>query len=80
MKIRMVCYLYEKLGYNVILYEIGLYDMYFMNQDGCQWMNLFKVVWIFWWGSNEIKLLWEYYCFYFFIVLDGFDCQLINYG
>jgi len=61
MKTRMVRYLHEKLGYNVILYETGLYDMYLMNQDGRQRMNPSKAVWTFWWGSNETKSLWEYY-------------------
>ena len=50
MKTRMVRYLHEKLGYNVILYETGLYDMYLMNQDGRQRMNPSKAVWTFWWG------------------------------
>ena len=58
MKTRMVRYLHEKLGYNVILYETGLYDMYLMNQDGRQRMNPSKAVWTFWWGSNETKSLW----------------------
>ena len=63
MKTRMVRYLHEKLGYNVILYETGLYDMYLMNQDGRQRMNPSKAVWTFWWGSNETKSLWEsFYC------------------
>ena len=39
----MVRYLHEKLGYNVILYETGLYDMYLMNQDGRQRMNPSKL-------------------------------------
>ena len=55
----MVRYLHEKLGYNVILYETGLYDMYLMNQDGRQRMNPSKAVWTFWWGSNETKSLWN---------------------
>ena len=80
MKTRMVRYLHEKLGYNVILYETGLYDMYLMNQDGRQRMNPSKAVWTFWWGSNETKSLWEYYRSHPSIALDGFDCQLTNYG
>jgi len=58
-KSRIVRYLHEKLGYNVVLYEAGLYDMWFMAAGDTLKPNL--GLWHFWWDNDECRPLWNYF-------------------
>jgi len=52
-KSRIIRYLHEKLGYNVVLYESGLYDVWFMeNQEE---LNPLWGVFSFWWSNKECE-------------------------
>lgn len=68
-KARIIRYLHEKLGYNVLLYEASLYDMWLMNDqffnktlqtgipdDKIQALGLHS----FWFKNEENKKLWSY--------------------
>lgn len=67
-KSRLIRYLHERLGYRVVLYEAGQFDMWMMNQtmessdaDGLGvsvgGIGLFD----FWWANEETKPLIDYY-------------------
>lgn len=67
-KSRLVRYLHEKLGYNVVLYEAGQYDTWLMNEE--MKTNALKVpkdsiggigLFHFWWSNSETKPLISYY-------------------
>lgn len=84
---RLIKYLHEKLDYNIVLYEAGLYDMWLMNEQLDH--QTFKMdrekipalgLYNFWWDNPENKKLWDYYEYTKQrgkpIVLGGFDIQL----
>ena len=77
-KSQIIKYLHENLGYNVVLYEAGLYDIWYMDmQDTIKpQMGLYN----FWWDNDECRPIWDYYqkCRQSEnpIVLGGFDVQL----
>nr|WP_297169244.1 erythromycin esterase family protein [uncultured Dysgonomonas sp.] len=79
MKEQIVKYLHENLGYDVVLYEAGLYDMWRMTLD-IDSINPSIGLYDFWWNNKDCKDLWEYYRHCqksdnpFF--LGGFDIQL----
>lgn len=65
---RMIQYLHENLGYNVVLYEAGQYDTWIMNEemknhpmkvpsDSIAGLGLFD----FWWDNKENRPLISYY-------------------
>ncbi|MDR2235395.1 MAG: erythromycin esterase family protein [Chryseobacterium sp.] len=65
---RLIRYLHEKLGYNVVLYEAGQYDTWLMNEemkkhtlkvpsDSIGGIGLFG----FWWMNRETQPLIRYY-------------------
>ncbi|MGG5210096.1 erythromycin esterase family protein [Chryseobacterium sp. MIQD13] len=67
-KSRLIKYLHENLGYNVVLYEAAQYDTWIMNEemnnhsmkvpaDSIGGLGLF---W-FWWATNEAEPLIKYY-------------------
>lgn len=67
-KSRLIKYLHENLGYNVVLYEAGQYDTWMMNEemkdhslkvpsDSIGGMGLFD----FWWNNKENEPLIRYY-------------------
>jgi hypothetical protein len=78
-KEKIIRYLHEEEGYNVILYEAGLYDMWQMNQDP-DTINPSIGLFNFWWQNEETKNLWEYYrnekYFGNAFEIGGFDVQL----
>lgn len=77
LKKEIIKYLHEKAGYNVVLYEAGMYDMWQMvNQERIKpALGLFP----FWWENKESEELWDYYekCSkkHNPILLGGFDIQ-----
>lgn len=83
---RLIQYLHESLGYNVVLYEAGQYDCWIMNEemknqtlkiplDSIGGLGLFN----FWWNNKETQPLIKYYqktkTSSFPIELGGFDIQ-----
>lgn len=65
---RLIQYLHENLGYNVVLYEAGQYDCWIMNEemknhsfktstDSIGGLGLFN----FWWDNKETQPLIKYY-------------------
>lgn len=65
---RLIQYLHESLGYNVVLYEAGQYDCWIMNEemknrslktsiDSIGGLGLFN----FWWNNKETQPLIKYY-------------------
>lgn len=67
-KSRLIRYLHEKMGYNVVLYEAGQYDSWIMNQEmmthkmnirseSIGGLGLFD----FWWANEETKPLIHYF-------------------
>lgn len=67
-KSRLIKYLHENLGYHVVLYEAGQYDMWLMNEemknhqlkvpsDSIGGLGLFG----FWWMNKETQPLIHYY-------------------
>ena len=59
MKARIIKYLHDKLGFNVILYESGLYDMWYMGSRDT--LNPNTGVFYFWGDNDECRPLWDYY-------------------
>lgn len=59
MKGRIIKYLHEKLGYDVVLYEAGLYDMWQMQIADS--LNPSAGLYPFWWDNDENKDIWNYY-------------------
>jgi erythromycin esterase len=85
-KARLIKYLHENLGYNVVLYEAGQYDMWMVNQemenrsyginkDSIAGLGMFN----YWWGNEETNPLNNYYLQSKKtknpITLGGFDIQ-----
>ncbi|CAI8905191.1 erythromycin esterase family protein [Chryseobacterium sp. IT-36CA2] len=85
-KSRLIKYLHENLGYNVVLYEAGQYDTWMMNEemknhnlkissDSIGGTGLFD----FWWNNKETQPLINYYqktkTSVHPIELGGFDIQ-----
>lgn len=86
-KSRLIRYLHEHLGYNVVLYEAGQYDSWIMNQE----MNTHKMkvsadsigglgLFDFWWANDETKPLMRYFQHTKAtknpITVGGFDIQM----
>ncbi|UKB85084.1 erythromycin esterase family protein [Chryseobacterium sp. MEBOG06] len=86
-KSRLIKYLHENLGYHIVLYEAGQYDMWVMNEemknhqlkvpsDSIGGLGLFS----FWWNNKETRPLINYYqktkTSAHPIELGGFDIQL----
>ncbi|KFF12915.1 hypothetical protein IW15_09035 [Chryseobacterium soli] len=86
-KSRLIRYLHEHLGYNVVLYEAGQYDSWMMNQE----MNTHKMkvsadsigglgLFDFWWANYETKPLISYFqrtkAMKNPITVGGFDIQM----
>lgn len=86
-KSRLIRYLHEHLGYNVVLYEAGQYDSWIMNQE----MNTHKMkvsadsigglgLFDFWWANYETKPLISYFQHTKAtknpITVGGFDIQM----
>ncbi|MDM1298105.1 erythromycin esterase family protein [Empedobacter falsenii] len=85
-KARLIKYLHENLGYNVVLYEAGQYDMWVTNEemekrtlgigkDSIAGLGMFN----FWWENKETRPLNNYYLQSKKtknpITLGGFDIQ-----
>jgi erythromycin esterase-like protein len=78
-KENIIHYLHEKLDYDVVLYEAGLYDMWQMASNA-DTLNPGIGLYPFWWNNEETKSLWDYYRNENqrgdSIYLGGFDIQL----
>lgn len=75
---RIIRYLHQKLGYNVVLYESSMFDVWLMNNNPdslCPKEAIFN----FWWDNPECLSIWEYYNDTRKssnpIILGGFDIQ-----
>lgn len=85
-KSKLIQLLHEKFGYNVILYEAGLYDMWVMNNEmnSLQDIDISKLSYVglydFWWDNSFCKSLWQYFLEEKNknnpITLGGFDIQM----
>ncbi len=72
-KTEFVKYLHQKHGFDVILFEAGLYDTYKIKSD----TSLLKeALWNFWYDANQMTNLWNYVGANKDIELAGFDVQL----
>lgn len=56
----IVEYLHKKLGFDVVLYESSLYDMWQIDKQGVD-INPSFGVYRFWWDNQESANLWHYY-------------------
>ena len=78
LKSQIIKYLHENHGYNVVLYEAGLYDMWYMDSQDT--INPQRGLYGFWWNNDECRSIWDYYRATKQsknpIVLGGFDVQL----
>lgn len=87
-KSRLIRYLHEKHEFNIVLYEAGLYDMWFMNNEARKQTNdtakFDPTIGLYsFWGNNEYcKPIWQYYNKTLQsdnpITLGGFDVQLTS--
>jgi erythromycin esterase-like protein len=61
-KIRLIKFLHEKLGYNILVWEAGLYDIWYMNQYAIADKDLDFSLGMFslWSEVEEMKELWQY--------------------
>lgn len=84
-KSRLIRYLHEAHNFNVVLYEAGIYDMWFMDnqakrQHGDTRFDPATGLYPFWWNNEDCKPLWKYYNKTLQsdnpIILGGFDIQL----
>ncbi|WP_165026981.1 erythromycin esterase family protein [Dysgonomonas sp. ZJ279] len=84
---RLIRYLHEKMGFDVVLYEASLYDMWCMNKSINQNVSSNNVyfspsvgLYKFWWDNTACYDLWTYYNSILKssnpISLGGFDIQL----
>jgi len=80
-KTRLVKFLHEKLGFNVLLWETSLYDMWYMNNHimADNKYDTRLALYPFWRKSNETQELWNYINGQRDtpnpIIVDGFDLQ-----
>ena len=58
-KERLIRTLHERFGYNVVLYEAGMYDMWLMNQE--ESLEPLHGLYYFWCSNHESNYLWELY-------------------
>ncbi|MBC8592437.1 erythromycin esterase family protein [Oscillospiraceae bacterium N12] len=58
-KERLIRTLHERFGYNVVLYEAGMYDMWLMNQE--ESLEPLHGLYYFWCSNHESNSLWEFY-------------------
>lgn len=62
-KTRMVKFLHERLGFNTLLFEGGIYDLHLLQQklesnpDNAEPESS---LWAFWTESDQVRTLWEY--------------------
>jgi erythromycin esterase-like protein len=61
-KTRMIKFLHEQMGYNVLVWESGLYDIWYMNQHPLpnNTMDYSMGVFPLWSSVEETKPLWHY--------------------
>ena len=78
LKSQIIKYLHENHGYNVVLYEAGLYDMWCMDSQDT--INPQRGLYGFWWNNDESRPIWDYYRATKQsenpVILGGFDVQL----
>lgn len=76
-KERLMRNLYERCGYDVILYEASMYDMWFVDKEVP--LDPLNGLYYFWCNNHESRLLWKFYedsrRSERPIVLGGFDVQ-----
>lgn len=64
-KTRIIKFLHEKLGFNILLFEGGIYDMHLLNERLINNPNEFEPsssLWTFWSESEQMMELWDYIC------------------
>ena len=77
MKVRVVEYLHQELGFNVIAMESSMYDIWKMNLKGFNSKDFNNAIWDVWSNSYEFQRLVEYIEKNNLTVI-GFDSQVIN--
>lgn len=77
MKIRIIEYLHQELGYNSIAIESPIYDIWKMNQKGFEPYTFNKAIWGIWGNNKEFQRLVNYIEENNLKVI-GFDSQVIN--
>ncbi|MDN3595827.1 erythromycin esterase family protein [Zunongwangia endophytica] len=60
MKIRIIEYLHQELGYNTIAMESPIYDIWKMNQTGFEPYKFNKAIWGVWGNNEEFQRLVNY--------------------
>lgn len=58
-KERLIRTLHERFGYDVVLYEAGMYDMWLMNKD--ERLEPLHGLYYFWCSNHESNSLWKFY-------------------
>ena len=83
-KTRIIKFLHEKLGFNMLLFEGGIYDMHLLNERLINNPNEFEPsssLWTFWSESEQMMELWDYICTCRCVkeltplYVGGIDCQ-----
>ena len=72
-KTEFVKYLHSKQGFNIILFETGLYDTYKIESDTSQLSQAIPLIWR---SPNEMVGLWDYVGANKNIELAGFDVHI----
>jgi hypothetical protein len=80
-KTRLVKYLHDSLGFDVLYFESGLYDIWLMNDTALKMsapINPQMGLWWFWWNVEEMDELWNYIGQKTDnpLVVKGFDVQI----
>lgn len=74
MKSKLIKYLHKKFGYDVVLFEAGLYDMARLNNAESK-IKPTNFLYPFWGDVEETNDLWSYFDKHKSISLGGFDIQ-----
>jgi erythromycin esterase-like protein len=77
-KSRLIKFLHERMNFDVILYEAGMYDMWQMTENAkiTGSTEPAEGLYHFWYNTKECENIWNYYRHNKDIQLGGFDIQI----
>lgn len=84
-KVRLIKFLHEEMGFDVIAFESGLYDCFYTNENIQQFTadDALRNSIFFIWGTPDLEDLFTYiketYNTNHPLILAGFDCQFSSY-
>jgi erythromycin esterase-like protein len=77
-KSRLIKFLHERMNFDVVLYEAGMYDMWQMTENAKITGNIKPTegLYSFWYDTKECENIWDYYEHNKDIQMGGFDIQI----